>query len=165
MEHLERLRNLEHRLFELKDQLKPLQDQEEELRNELKDLIPEKGYKGPFLTMTWRNRYTDWKAVVDMLVGGNAEAIDRYAEEFRRPGKTLNVTYTPQKKDQRGNNPEIEDERNLIENQLHWEAINDQQRRFEAVEDVMADYMEHRSEYGGTEDRLLVEWWQQHQQE
>ena len=161
MENIERLLDLEHRLFKLKDQLKSIQDQEKELRNELKDLVADKGYKGPFLKMTWRNRNTDWKAVVDMLVGGDAEAMNQFAEEYRRPGKTLFVTNTPRKKERGGNTPAVEDEHNLIDNQVNWEAVNAQQRRMEAVEEVVADYIEHRCEYGGIEDRLLVEWWQQ----
>ncbi len=156
MEDLERLRDLELRLFELKAQKSLIEGREKELRNELKDLIPHKGYKGPFLTMTWRNNQTDWRAVVDMLVDGNKEAIERYAEDYRRPGKVFYITNTPQQRKGRGQIPEVENERLLIENQL--EAANDQQHRIEEHKDLVDDYIAKLDEGGGIEDQMLVEW-------
>ena len=183
MEDIEHLRDHELRYFKLRDQKDLIEDQEQGLRNELRDLVSDERYIGPFLTMKWQKYRgpTDWKAVVDMLVGGDAEAMDRYAEEFRKPGgKMFVVTNTPQKRKRHGHIPEIENDRRLFENQLHFEAVNDQQRRLEELKDLVAEYLEHRAEVGGIDDQLqesitryvqdleetfllLVEWWQQQQ--
>lgn len=160
MDDLEYLQNLELRLLKLMNQRDLINSQVEELRNELKDLISEEGYKGPHLNMKWQKYRgaADWKAVVGMMVGGDAEAMDRLAEEYRKPGGKMFVVTTTRRRMIR--TPVNSKEEKATQSCRRDE---DQKHRLEAVKDLVAEWYEHRNEVGGIEDQLLVEWWYQQQ--
>lgn len=156
MDDLKYLQNLELRLLKLMNQRDLINGQVEELRNELQDLVSDDGYMGPHLTMKWqkyRGR-TDWKAVVGMMVGGDAEAMDKFAEEYRKTGGRKFVVTTTRRRVNRTTVTRKE------ENETQsFDRDEDQEYRLEAVKDLVADWYEHRNEAGGIEDQLLVEWW------